>query len=207
MSRFLDGHIAGTDVTHSRAPLFLRVVVDRSGAIDVLDQIDDAPREDESVLVYQQVPGTRSQSFACARSGGLSSHTESADYTYRHDVDAIKMRDNDEWRRWAESTPAFMLGDYGMLRGGNENDGWLMPAAGIIARERNRMGFVWLGTCETDGRQPGPPTLAWGVLPDDSVMVSIVREYGATSWEPITREEWGERWPHSNPPAHLPGEA
>jgi len=36
-----------------RAPRFLRVVQGNDGEFDALDQVDDAPRDDERIVVYE----------------------------------------------------------------------------------------------------------------------------------------------------------
>lgn len=99
MSRFLDGPVAGTELTLRRSPIYLRVAVDRAtGKVDALDALDDTPRASEDVHAYRAVAGTFVRAFV--RPGGCY---ESADY--RHvDVDAaIDLRNTDAWREWAGS--------------------------------------------------------------------------------------------------------
>jgi hypothetical protein len=72
------------------------------------------------------------------------------------------------------------------------------------AAERERMGFVWLGTCEADPRQPGPPMLAWGRTPGDALFVRVLTGPQPTGWGPTTEAEWRNRWPHSHVPSGLP---
>ncbi len=55
MTTFLDGPAKGQSLMLQRAPHFLRVVYDSSvtgGKWDALDQLDDRPKAEETVLVY-----------------------------------------------------------------------------------------------------------------------------------------------------------
>lgn len=108
MSRFLDGPAISKTLDCARAPTFIRVVVAASGKIDVLDLMDDTPRSDEMVHVYEQVPGTHhGPMFVCVRGrGGGSGRFESADYVYRPDIDGEQLRDNGSWRAWAQAQPS-----------------------------------------------------------------------------------------------------
>jgi hypothetical protein len=55
MTRFLDGPAAGAVLMLQRAPFFLRAVRSSAGEWDALDQLDDTPRADEAIVVYQLV--------------------------------------------------------------------------------------------------------------------------------------------------------
>lgn len=103
MSRFLDGPAAGVSLSHARAPHFLRVVSNGT-SWDLLDRLDDAPRPDEIVYVYEQVPNTHLGRVHI--SGGPSSGWfASADYRYRPDVDGEQLRETAAWRAWASAQP------------------------------------------------------------------------------------------------------
>lgn len=54
MTTFLDGPAAGIALELTRAPLLLRVVVNKAGQWDALDQLEDQPRPGETIHVYQQ---------------------------------------------------------------------------------------------------------------------------------------------------------
>jgi len=51
-TKFIDGPAAGTVLSLQRAPLMLRVVVDKDGKVDALDQLADSPKPNESVHCY-----------------------------------------------------------------------------------------------------------------------------------------------------------
>lgn len=104
MSRFLDGPVAGLVLHHSRAPVYLRVVLSAEGEPDVLDQLDDEPRADEVIYAYQQVAGTMvGPIHVCYRDGsGRSGWSASADYSHV-DVDAeVDLGDTAAWRAWVD---------------------------------------------------------------------------------------------------------
>ena len=52
MIEFVDGPAAGVKLRLRRAPILLRAVRSARGAWDALDQLDDTPREGESITVY-----------------------------------------------------------------------------------------------------------------------------------------------------------
>lgn len=54
MVSFLDGPAKGVVLQLRRVPMLLRVVQDRGGAWDALDQLDDEPRRGESIHVYRR---------------------------------------------------------------------------------------------------------------------------------------------------------
>ena len=54
MSRFLDGPAAGINLMLRRAPVFLRVTLDRAAKWDGLDQLGDTPNDDEQIFVYRR---------------------------------------------------------------------------------------------------------------------------------------------------------
>ena len=53
MIRFLNGPAMGKTLMLKRAPRFLRVVQGNDGEFDALDQVDDSPRDDERIVVYE----------------------------------------------------------------------------------------------------------------------------------------------------------
>ena len=54
MVTFLDGPAAWEVLQLRRVPLLLRVVRDRGGARDALDQLDDVPKKSETIHVYRR---------------------------------------------------------------------------------------------------------------------------------------------------------
>lgn len=96
--RLCYGPAAGTYVA-ARAPAFVRAVVDEGGKRDVLDQLDDAPRQDERVYVYELIAGTGSgTAIVCGR--GFSIDMALGDYRHRADVDGEQLRETEAWRAW-----------------------------------------------------------------------------------------------------------
>lgn len=49
---FEDGPARGARLSLGRSPILLRVVIDRTGTVDALDQVDDTPRPGEAIHVY-----------------------------------------------------------------------------------------------------------------------------------------------------------
>ena len=73
--------------------------------------------------------------------------------------------------------------------------------------ERERMGFVWIGTGEADTRSPEAGDgvfLAWGRQRDGELFVAEFTGALELEWEPITDEQWAERYPHGVVPPRLP---
>lgn len=76
-----------------------------------------------------------------------------------------------------------------------------------LADERERMGFVWLGTQEADTRTPGGVSLAWGRSRDGALHARVIHpREETTDWEQVTAAEWSARWPHADVPPALPAE-
>lgn len=106
MSRLLDGPAGEHALANARAPHFLRVTIDPKGAIDCLDQLEDAPRDDERIHVYELVPGTY-HGVALVRMARPATCVPmaSGDYRHRPDVDGDLVRDTDAWRAWCRAQP------------------------------------------------------------------------------------------------------
>lgn len=108
----LDGPCEGT-YSVRRSPHFLRAVISKTGKRDLLDQLNDEPRADETVHVYEadghtwSVEQARYQGiFLCGR--GMDRTAADGDYTYRADVDGETLRDRDAWREWCFAQPHSM---------------------------------------------------------------------------------------------------
>lgn len=109
MTKFVDGPAAGALVFLRRAPLFLRAVKGSVGDWDALDQVDDKPHADETIVAYRR----RGDVFTAhvqrvvdgRRCGGWY---QGGEYfvVSTQPPDAV-MRDNAEWRKWAESEGRF----------------------------------------------------------------------------------------------------
>ena len=87
-----------------RAPLFLRAVAPTRGKKDVLDLLDDVPRQGERVSVYRRTNSAAASMFICrsGRGGSSSVITGTAEYEHLAGVDGEGLRDNDTWRRWVQ---------------------------------------------------------------------------------------------------------
>ncbi|HEY4411543.1 MAG TPA: hypothetical protein VGN06_00975 [Gaiellaceae bacterium] len=104
----LDGPAAGVGFTLQRAPMYVRFVLDADAAKwDVLNLLEDEPREQETVHVYEGVPGSFGCAYICGRGRGqYSGYTQWRIYRHRPDVDGEALRENAAWRAWAETQPA-----------------------------------------------------------------------------------------------------
>jgi hypothetical protein len=98
--KFLDGPAKDVILQLHRAPLILRVVRDKQGQWDALDQLGDSPKPGEVVYLYRAVTVPRSMHLSMAdrkKSGWFYS----ADYRYLDDQPAkIHTWSNWEWDKW-----------------------------------------------------------------------------------------------------------
>lgn len=69
MIKFLDGPAAGTELIVRDAPIYLRAVIDKNGAVDALDQPNDTPKLSEKIYAYRMVDGTYKSGFYCGKDG------------------------------------------------------------------------------------------------------------------------------------------
>ena len=105
MSKFLDGPAEGQTISHSRAPVFLRVVRNRSdGKFDVLDQLDDEATDEEEIFAYIAKPGTFSRYHVTRSPRSKSGWYSSNDYVLfdPQPTDEV-LRDNERWGEWCMS--------------------------------------------------------------------------------------------------------
>jgi hypothetical protein len=104
MIKFLDGPAKGTELNLRRAPVLLRVVIDRDGKVDALDQLDDLPTPTEKMYVYIIIPHTLTTGIACSRRRGEGCvPLLNADYKlYGTQPTDEQMRDGHQWRAWTE---------------------------------------------------------------------------------------------------------
>ena len=102
-----DGPAAGS-YSVRRAPFFLRAVVTADGQRDLLDQLQDSPRDDEMVYVYEAEPYSTFDPDMLARVGTFLCPPPAASgrYRYRPDVDGEALRSTEAWREWARKEPA-----------------------------------------------------------------------------------------------------
>jgi hypothetical protein len=103
MTTFLDGPAKGKTLMLRRTPKYLRVVVDQDGAVDALDQLEDAPRPDERVFAYilQENKGSVHLNMGRGR-GGF--YTLAGYKLISPQPDDTLLRANAAWRRWTVET-------------------------------------------------------------------------------------------------------
>lgn len=102
MTRFLDGPAEGTTLMLRRAPFLLRAVRDADGAWDALDQLEDQPKPDETIVVYRMVSGPSRMHVNRGRHG--CAWYEGGDYRVLEPQPADDViRERDAWQRWAQA--------------------------------------------------------------------------------------------------------
>lgn len=102
MTHFEDGPAKDKTLMLKRAPRFLRVV-DENGQFDALDQLDDAPRPDEKIYVYERVGKVGMIHINTGRKnqGGVFPMA-----TYRfieNQPDDAVMRNRDQWQSYCRA--------------------------------------------------------------------------------------------------------
>ena len=103
LSRFLDGPAGPTSLANGRSPVFLRVVIDPAGKVDCLDQLEDTPAKDETIHLYELVPGTdHGRALVMLARPRRCVWMASGDYRHRPDVDGETLRETSAWRAWVE---------------------------------------------------------------------------------------------------------
>lgn len=100
MITFLDGPAEGAHLSLSRAPYFLRVVIDPFGNVDALDQLSDTIRDGEIAHVYVKAEDLGSVMY-CRRGKGCR-HEEHATYrVFPEQPGQDVLGDNERWATWA----------------------------------------------------------------------------------------------------------
>lgn len=102
MTSFLDGPAAGHTLMLRRTPVYLRVVIDRKGKVDALDQLTDTPAAGETCHCYVLA---RKLGACHIRAGkGRSGFYPVAEYRYRKaQPDQKVMLSNRDWAEWVMS--------------------------------------------------------------------------------------------------------
>lgn len=102
MIKFLDGPAAGVTLLLHRAPLFLRAVRDAQGDWDALDQPDDTPKPEETVVVYRR----KGDSFTVhmdrrVKGRRVGEWYSGGEYELAKDQPPDEvLRDNGAWQKW-----------------------------------------------------------------------------------------------------------
>lgn len=103
MTRFIDGPAQGHVLSLARAPHFLRVVVNRAGVVDGLDQLDDTPEAGEKLYAYEVVGEVgRCHVYRRGKGAGPSGWFAIANYKLceKQPTDE-EMRTTERWHEWA----------------------------------------------------------------------------------------------------------
>jgi hypothetical protein len=103
-TRFLDGPAAIGHILLSRAPLYLRVAVDRDSEIWPIDRVDDSPRDGDKITVYERVGACgESRRVSLVLRGGERVTIDQQHAAYKvcevQPIDA-DARDNTRWAAW-----------------------------------------------------------------------------------------------------------
>lgn len=101
MITFDDGPAAGVVLQLERAPLFIRVVIDRhTGEVDALDQLEDQPRLGEAIHAYRRVGQVDRYHVRAARKSE-SGYVLQAHYQQHEEQPADHIgRDRASWQHW-----------------------------------------------------------------------------------------------------------
>lgn len=105
MTRFLDGPAADTVLMLHRAPHYLRAVKDAGGNWDALDQLTDAPQDDEAIVVYEMVSGPfKAHVQRRVKGRRVCGFYEGGEYRVvaEQPSDAV-VRSTSSWRAWVAS--------------------------------------------------------------------------------------------------------
>ena len=81
-----------------RAPIYLRAVVGADGKKDVLNALEDEPREGETISVYRRIGEAGWARVRMARVGCVTYAT--GEYEWIPDVDGEALRETSGWRAW-----------------------------------------------------------------------------------------------------------
>ena len=99
---FHGGPAEGTKLAFSRFPLYLRVVVDDKGNVDVLDQLSDTPRDNETIHAYRMLLRAKNMGIACGR-GGCKPIIDGAYRYIEVQPDDATMMDHARWAEWCHA--------------------------------------------------------------------------------------------------------
>lgn len=97
---FIDGPAAGKRLELRRAPYYLRVVINRAGEVDALDQLDDEPKPDEAIHVYYESTNLGS-GIACSRGKGCRPFNVNEYRLNAEQPTDEQARDFEKWEAWA----------------------------------------------------------------------------------------------------------
>lgn len=101
MIMFQDGPAAGAVLDLRRAPVFLRVVIDRNtNEVDALDRLEDRPALGEDVHVYRRIGKAETYHIKCSPPAA-SGWRSRAKYQLHDEQPADHVaRDRKSWEEW-----------------------------------------------------------------------------------------------------------
>jgi len=113
MTTFLDGEAKDQKMELRRCPLLLRVTIGPDGKFDALDELDDAPEDNERIIVYRRME--KPLPIHVLHSGGRGQWLKLARYRLSPAQPAeFQARDQESWQQWcreqtgAVSEPSFL---------------------------------------------------------------------------------------------------
>ncbi|MDD5702114.1 MAG: hypothetical protein PHU23_08710 [Dehalococcoidales bacterium] len=95
----LDGPCKGAYLV-KRCPMFLRAVQNRTGETDILDQIKDSPKKNETIFIYM-MEGNPGWIHLYMSPRSKSGFYATGKYRYLPDIPGEQFRDNAVWQSWA----------------------------------------------------------------------------------------------------------
>lgn len=122
MTTFLDGPAYGTTLFLKRAPHYLRVVLGpdgptHTGTVDALDQLDDVPRSDERIVVYEMTAGPTHVHINRGRKGCAWYRGGEYRMVAAQPEDAV-LRSTESWRAWVSEKIGAPVGPDGSMQEG-----------------------------------------------------------------------------------------
>lgn len=111
----LDGPARGNHFTIGRAPILLRITYSAARLFDVLDQLDDTPRQDEVVWVYRMTGAGGPCFVDYSGPGGRRCGECVSSCTYAilpEQPEDGTLRDNQAWRAWCDANQDRLMPDW-----------------------------------------------------------------------------------------------
>src|SRR6185295_8027195 len=107
MIRFVGGPADAVVLELQAAPVLLRVVQSKAGQWDALDQPNDQPTPDETIVVYRRNPGTVARAHLCCSPRSKSRFVLIAEYhaVQQRPADEL-VRDNQSWQHYCSRMEA-----------------------------------------------------------------------------------------------------
>jgi hypothetical protein len=100
---FIGGVANGCRLNFKRTPVYLRVVVDNKGKVDVLDQEYDIPQKNETLYAYRMIDASFSSAFMCGSTGcDLVINAEYKLLPLQPSQEI--MRNKTQWYKWTEES-------------------------------------------------------------------------------------------------------